>query len=737
MRARACHFTRRVETRQVSAAVEIGADAAHRVMRRGMNWSRLRAKIDSVIQTRLVNARKARLYECGAAMRQIQKHVRRAGGRHFRDDGARNHVARRQVRKRMVALHEALTGGVDQKCAFAAQRLRQQEARRAFHMQRRRMELHEFDIRNFRADAPSHGHAVSGSDGGIGGFQKHAAQTASGQQNGPRAYRNQLALRFLIYERSAHRAARHQQVDAGRVTLEAHIRQRRRFAVKRARNFLAGGIAVSVQHTIAAVRTFASECQAATLPIERRAPFDQFANGSGTVLDQRAHRGRIAQPVAGGDSVLLVELHAVIFGEGDGDAALSVRRGGFAQSVFGDHQHVSGLRQFDGRTQPGHARADDEEIRIHSQTSDFSIRAWYNSFMPSFAVKTPQRDYIAHVERGILHRVAEFVPERAGRIFVLSTEDVWKLHGHKLARGLGGAPHDVLILPGGEERKRLNQIEALAEEMVGKQADRSSVLIAFGGGITTDMGGFLAAIFMRGIPVIQIPTTLLAQVDAAIGGKTGVNLVAGKNLIGSFHQPLAVLIDPGVLDSLPDREYRAGLFEVIKCGVIRSEPLFRMLAERQRDVLAKHADVVDHLIAESVRIKAEVVSADERENGVRRILNFGHTFGHALEAETLYARYLHGEAVGFGMRAAAHLAEATGRLTAGEGTQIRAAIEKYGPIPASNGISAERLAARLTSDKKTIQGKVHFVLPERIGEVGVVSGIDDAAVLQAIRAALA
>jgi len=357
--------------------------------------------------------------------------------------------------------------------------------------------------------------------------------------------------------------------------------------------------------------------------------------------------------------------------------------------------------------------------------------------MPSFTVKTPQRDYVAHVERGIVERVAEFVPERAGRIFVLATEDVWKLHGPKLTRGLRGAAHEILILPGGEERKRLNQIESLAEEMVGKKADRSSVLIAFGGGITNDMGGFLAAIFMRGIPVIQIPTTLLAQVDAAIGGKTGVNLVAGKNLIGSFHQPLAVLIDPGVLDSLPDREYRAGLFEVIKCGVIRSEPLFRLLVERQSDVLAKQADVVDHLIAESVRIKAEVVSADERENGVRRILNFGHTFGHALEAETLYARYLHGEAVGFGMRAAVHLAEATGRLAESDGRQIRAAIEKYGPIPALNGISAERLAARLGSDKKAIQGNVHFVLPERIGEVTVVSGIDGTAVLEAIQAALA
>src|SRR5262249_10543687 len=152
-------------------------------------------------------------------------------------------------------------------------------------------------------------------------------------------------------------------------------------------------------------------------------------------------------------------------------------------------------------------------------------------------------------------------------------------------------------------------------------------------------------IFMRGVPVLQIPTTLLAQVDAAIGGKTGVNLVAGKNLIGSFHQPLAVLIDPASLDTLPAREYGAGLFEAIKCGVIASPGLFRLLSDRQNDVAARVPEVVDQLIAESVRIKAEVVSADEREGGLRKILNFGHTVGHALEAETAYSQFLHGEAV--------------------------------------------------------------------------------------------
>jgi 3-dehydroquinate synthase len=272
--------------------------------------------------------------------------------------------------------------------------------------------------------------------------------------------------------------------------------------------------------------------------------------------------------------------------------------------------------------------------------------------------------------------------------------------------------------------------------MVRRGGDRTSMAITFGGGIVTDMGGFLAAIFMRGIPVIHAPTTLLAQVDAAIGGKTGVNLAVGKNLVGSFHQPLEVWIDPAVLDTLPEREYRAGLFEIVKAGVIRDAALFRFLTERSGDVLARRADAVDRIIADSVRIKAEVVSADERENGLRRILNMGHTFGHALEAETGYTRFLHGEAVSFGMRAAVYLGEATGHLSAEDSVEILAALDLYGPIPALNGISAENLLARLAHDKKTIRGAVHFVIPVRIGEAEVVSGVDDRVALAAIRSAL-
>ena len=356
--------------------------------------------------------------------------------------------------------------------------------------------------------------------------------------------------------------------------------------------------------------------------------------------------------------------------------------------------------------------------------------------MPQFEVTTPQRNYAAVVERGAINRLPDFLPATHGKLFVVTTQDVWALHSGRVIQALGRKTFDVLFFAGGEGNKRVAHVEQLAEQMAELGADRSSVVIAFGGGIVTDLGGFLAAIFMRGIPVIQIATTLLAQVDAAVGGKTGTNLVAGKNLVGSFHQPLAVLIDPAVLSTLPEREYRAGLYEIIKTGVIAAEPLFRLLADQRDAVLAQHHHVVDHIVAESIRVKAEVVSEDERESGRRKILNFGHTFGHSLEAETHYTRFLHGEAVSWGMRAASYLAHDLGLLGAVDFQSILAVLDRYGPIPSLNGISAEALQGRLVKDKKTIQQRVHFVLPVRIGEVIVKSDVAHESVLKAIEKAL-
>ncbi len=201
--------------------------------------------------------------------------------------------------------------------------------------------------------------------------------------------------------------------------------------------------------------------------------------------------------------------------------------------------------------------------------------------MPAFQVRTATETYQSIAERGILKHAGDFIPARSGKLFIVTTEDVWALQRRALDSRVAGRAK-VIFFPGGEPNKRISCLETLAEKMVAGGADRQSVVIGFGGGIVTDVSGFLAAIFMRGIPVLQIPTTLLAQVDAAIGGKTGVNLVSGKNLIGSFHQPLAVLIDPEVLGTLPEREYRAGLFEVVKCAIIRDRPLFELLRTNSR-----------------------------------------------------------------------------------------------------------------------------------------------------------
>lgn len=343
------------------------------------------------------------------------------------------------------------------------------------------------------------------------------------------------------------------------------------------------------------------------------------------------------------------------------------------------------------------------------------------------------------VERGsIEQKLAELIPAKAHRVFIVTEATVWEMHGKRLTPVLDAFGDRVKILhfPGGEASKRLSEVEALADQMLGAGGDRSSVVIGFGGGIVTDVAGFAAAVFMRGIPVIQVPTTLLAQVDAAVGGKTGVNLVGGKNLVGSFHQPLAVVIDPEVLGTLPVREVRAGLYEVLKHGVIRSAELFEMMEQHPLKILAQEPAYFDQAIAESIRIKCEVVSADEKEGDLRRILNFGHTIGHALEAETRYRLLLHGEAVAFGMRAATHLAVRLSTLEPETGTRIIEAIESYGAIPSLEGITSEALMARLVSDKKTIGGRVHFVLPTKIGETVIRSNVPDDAIRAAIEASL-
>jgi 3-dehydroquinate synthase len=290
---------------------------------------------------------------------------------------------------------------------------------------------------------------------------------------------------------------------------------------------------------------------------------------------------------------------------------------------------------------------------------------------------------------------------------------------------------DVIEMPDGERRKNLSTIENLSEQLVKLKADRNTVLIALGGGVVGDVTGFLAGIYMRGIRFVQVPTTFLSQVDSSVGGKTGVNLKGGKNLVGVFKQPELVLADPHVLTTLPDREFRSGLYESLKAGVIRNPAIFEFMEKNRAQVLAKDPSALEWLIAESVRVKANVVGEDEEEHGVRKILNFGHTIGHALEAETKYKYFLHGEAVAWGMIAAASISAAMQRLSPAAEQRITSLTRAYAPLPPVE-CRPKAIFRRLASDKKTLDGQVHFILPREIGSVEIATDVSERAVLLAV-----
>src|SRR6202051_3603862 len=294
--------------------------------------------------------------------------------------------------------------------------------------------------------------------------------------------------------------------------------------------------------------------------------------------------------------------------------------------------------------------------------------------MISVPVATPSRSYEVLIGSGLLSRAGECLGKilENRRAFVVTVPPVRRRCARVLLKSLSASGIEIglLEMPDGERSKRLATLEKLAEKLIKQGADRGITLIALGGGVVGDVTGFLASIYMRGVDVIQVPTTVLAQVDAAIGGKTGVNLVSGENFLGTFHQPRAVLIDPDVLATLSEREYRAGLYESLKCGIIGAAGLFRCFEYRPREILDRDPVVVEKVIADSVRLKASVVGADEREGGLRQVLNFGHTIGHALEAETRYTQLLHGEAVAWGMIAATHIALSSGKLESATAARI-------------------------------------------------------------------
>jgi 3-dehydroquinate synthase len=326
----------------------------------------------------------------------------------------------------------------------------------------------------------------------------------------------------------------------------------------------------------------------------------------------------------------------------------------------------------------------------------------------------------------------------SGRCAVIADAAVARHYGERTLRSLtsSGFRPTLLTLPPGEPSKRLRRFEILCEQLADQRIERRSFIVALGGGVTGDLAGFIAATFLRGIPFVQCPTTLLAQVDSSVGGKVGVNLKAGKNLVGAFLQPRFVLCDLDTLKTLPDRELRAGLAEVIKYGIIRDATLFRRLERDLDALLARDPRVLEPVIARCCAIKADVVAADETESGERAILNFGHTLGHALEAITAYGHYLHGEAISLGQVAAAHLSSRLVGLPARDTHRIQHLFERAG-LPVTLHLSPTRRRRLLDTtrlDKKARNGEVRFVLVPKLGQAVWDQSVPAQAVNQALDA---
>jgi 3-dehydroquinate synthase len=339
-------------------------------------------------------------------------------------------------------------------------------------------------------------------------------------------------------------------------------------------------------------------------------------------------------------------------------------------------------------------------------------------------VNTPSRAYAVTLGEDVLARLPRLLDEAGApaRRYVVSSQAIWRLHGRRLAGAIETKP---ILVSDGERFKQLQTVSRVYEGLIESNADRASTLITFGGGVIGDLAGFAAATYLRGIALVHVPTTLLAQVDSAIGGKVGVNHPMGKNMIGAFYQPHAVVIDFGVLATLPRREFRAGLYEVVKYGMTSSPSLFERLTRDHSAIFARDPDVLAAVIGESCRIKASIVSADEREAGPRRILNFGHTAGHALESVTSYRRFRHGEAVAHGMLVAAELGVLRGTLAAADRKALADLIARLGPLPPIADVSAKQMLEAMRHDKKVVEGRLHYVLPTTIGATAIADDVSE------------
>jgi 3-dehydroquinate synthase len=354
--------------------------------------------------------------------------------------------------------------------------------------------------------------------------------------------------------------------------------------------------------------------------------------------------------------------------------------------------------------------------------------------VPLLTIRHATGAYPVYFGRGFLSRLGELVEPR-GQAFVVTSPNLRERYGYPVASSFP-APLPLIEIEEGEARKTLATVESLVSALLEAGARRDSMILAVGGGVVGDTSGFAASILLRGIDLVQIPTTLLAQVDSSIGGKVGVNHAKGKNLIGSFHHPRAVVVDPSTLDSLHDQDFLSGLFEALKGGVVGDPELFERITNAPGALLARDRETIDEVIRRKIGVKASIVGADEREGGIRRLLNYGHTIGHALEAAAGYEGITHGEGVAWGMIGANAIALARGVLPRSEATRIESAILALKPAPL-RALTREDVLAAAAHDKKNRLGKRVMVLPRRIGECTVVEDVAEHELAHGIDAVLA
>ena len=338
--------------------------------------------------------------------------------------------------------------------------------------------------------------------------------------------------------------------------------------------------------------------------------------------------------------------------------------------------------------------------------------------MQPLSVTLADRSYPIHIGAGLLDDVKMYSPYVASRCAaVVTNQVVAPLYLERTRRALvqAGARVVPVLIDDGEPAKTWASLDRVIDALLAARCGRDSVIVALGGGVVGELAGFAAAVYQRGIALIQVPTTLLAQVDSSVGGKTAINHARGKNMIGAFHQPLAVIADIATLDTLPDRELRAGMAEVIKHGFILDLQFVGWLEANIGKLLGRDRAALSHAVRRSCELKAQVVAADERETGLRAILNFGHTFGHAIETGLGYGAWLHGEAVAAGMVMGAELSRQLGFLSRADSERIRSLLQRAGLPTAAKGITPERMRRLMSVDKKAKEGRVHFVLLEKLG----------------------